>query len=168
MCSSDLISPSVHLKLGDISACWSFHGISCFNVVILVSDSIAGRVSAAPIRGLMVNMPIIMCRATTLERPSFEGVLALLLLLKSRRDNIPCRAARGLVKDVDDAAYSENRNKRVLVPSIIMARFVLTGSQQFGLLSGIMQSLAGRIGMNTLLPLSYAEIPTAQSKDLPD
>lgn len=42
-------------------------------------------------------------------------------------------------------------------------RFVLTGSQQFGLISGITQSLAGRVGMNTLLPLSYAEIPVGQS-----
>ncbi len=42
-------------------------------------------------------------------------------------------------------------------------RFVLTGSQQFGLLSGITQSLAGRVGMNTLLPLGYGEIPAGQS-----
>lgn len=41
-------------------------------------------------------------------------------------------------------------------------RFVLTGSQQFGLLSGITQSLAGRVGMNTLLPLGYSEIPAQQ------
>jgi hypothetical protein len=38
-------------------------------------------------------------------------------------------------------------------------RFVLTGSQQFGLLAGITQSLAGRVGMTRLLPLSLAEIP---------
>jgi len=38
-------------------------------------------------------------------------------------------------------------------------RFVLTGSQQFGLLAGITQSLAGRVGVTRLLPLSLAEIP---------
>jgi hypothetical protein len=38
-------------------------------------------------------------------------------------------------------------------------RFVLTGSQQFGLLAGITQSLAGRVGLTRLLPLSLAEIP---------
>jgi predicted AAA+ superfamily ATPase len=38
-------------------------------------------------------------------------------------------------------------------------RFVLTGSQQFGLMAGITQSLAGRAGMTTLLPLSLEEIP---------
>lgn len=38
-------------------------------------------------------------------------------------------------------------------------RFVLTGSQQFGLMAGITQSLAGRVGMTRLLPLSLSEIP---------
>jgi hypothetical protein len=39
-----------------------------------------------------------------------------------------------------------------------MGRFVLTGSQQFGLMDGITQSLAGRVGMLTLLPLAHAEL----------
>ncbi len=41
-------------------------------------------------------------------------------------------------------------------------RFVLTGSQQFGLMAGITQSLAGRAGMTTLLPLSLEEIPKGE------
>lgn len=40
-------------------------------------------------------------------------------------------------------------------------RFVLTGSQQFGLLSRITQSLAGRVGLVHLLPLSLAELDRA-------
>ena len=39
-----------------------------------------------------------------------------------------------------------------------MGRFVLTGSQQFGLMSGISQSLAGRSAFVELLPLSRAEL----------
>lgn len=39
--------------------------------------------------------------------------------------------------------------------------FILTGSQQFGLLSGITQSLAGRVGMVQLLPFSLAELDEA-------
>jgi len=39
--------------------------------------------------------------------------------------------------------------------------FVLTGSQQFGLLSGISQSLAGRVGMVQLLPFSINELAAA-------
>ncbi len=39
-----------------------------------------------------------------------------------------------------------------------MGRYILTGSQQFGLLSGITQSLAGRVGMVQLLPFSHGEL----------
>jgi hypothetical protein len=39
-------------------------------------------------------------------------------------------------------------------------RFILTGSQQFGLLSGISQSLAGRVGRLQLLPFSLDELST--------
>ena len=39
-------------------------------------------------------------------------------------------------------------------------RFILTGSQHFGLMAGISQSLAGRVGMTRLLPLSLSEAPT--------
>ncbi|MEO7854835.1 MAG: ATP-binding protein [Rubrivivax sp.] len=40
-----------------------------------------------------------------------------------------------------------------------MGRWVLTGSQQFGLMDGISQSLAGRVGLMTLLPLAQSELP---------
>ncbi len=39
-----------------------------------------------------------------------------------------------------------------------MGEFVLTGSQQFGLLSNITQSLAGRVGLVQLLPFSLQEL----------
>lgn len=39
-----------------------------------------------------------------------------------------------------------------------MGRFVLTGSQQFGLLSTITQSLAGRVGLVQLLPFALQEL----------
>lgn len=42
-------------------------------------------------------------------------------------------------------------------------RFILTGSQQFNLLAGITQSLAGRIGMTRLLPLQRAELKSASA-----
>jgi predicted AAA+ superfamily ATPase len=48
-----------------------------------------------------------------------------------------------------------------------MGRFVLTGSQQFGLLDGISQSLAGRVGMLTLLPLAHSELLAAQPPAAP-
>lgn len=44
-------------------------------------------------------------------------------------------------------------------------QFVLTGSQHFGLMAGITQSLAGRVGMTRLLPFSLEEIPEGQVGD---
>lgn len=43
-----------------------------------------------------------------------------------------------------------------------MGMFVLTGSQQFGLLSNITQTLAGRVGMVQLLPFSFSELRQAE------
>jgi predicted AAA+ superfamily ATPase len=43
-----------------------------------------------------------------------------------------------------------------------MGLFVITGSQQFGLLEAITQSLAGRVGLVELLPLSLSEIASTQ------
>lgn len=43
----------------------------------------------------------------------------------------------------------------------VPGRFVLTGSQQFGLLAGVTQSLAGRVGITRLLPLAFDELPAA-------
>jgi predicted AAA+ superfamily ATPase len=45
-------------------------------------------------------------------------------------------------------------------------RFILTGSQQFGLLAGVTQSLAGRVGMTRLLPLAATEIPAVGDRQL--
>ena len=45
-------------------------------------------------------------------------------------------------------------------------RFVLTGSQQFGLMAGVTQSLARRVGMTRLLPLALSELSQAPKKDL--
>ena len=42
--------------------------------------------------------------------------------------------------------------------------FIITGSQQFGLLSGITQSLAGRVALIELLPFSLSEIHQIQKK----
>ena len=41
----------------------------------------------------------------------------------------------------------------------VCGKFILTGSQQFGLRAGITQSLAGRVGMVELLPFAGEEIP---------
>jgi predicted AAA+ superfamily ATPase len=43
-----------------------------------------------------------------------------------------------------------------------MGAFVLTGSQQFGLMAGITQSLAGRVGSVQLLPFALYELTGAR------
>lgn len=43
-----------------------------------------------------------------------------------------------------------------------MGRYILTGSQQFGLFSNISQSLAGRVGMVQLLPFCHGELCAAK------
>lgn len=45
---------------------------------------------------------------------------------------------------------------------IIPGMFVLTGSQQFGLLTGITQSLAGRVGLIHLLPFTVNELSSVR------
>jgi hypothetical protein len=43
----------------------------------------------------------------------------------------------------------------------VPGRWILSGSQQFGLLAGVSQSLAGRAGVMRLLPLAFDELPAA-------
>jgi predicted AAA+ superfamily ATPase len=51
--------------------------------------------------------------------------------------------------------------QRILDEKRETGRFILTGSQQFGLLAGVSQSLAGRVGYLQLLPFSWREISAA-------
>ncbi len=45
-------------------------------------------------------------------------------------------------------------------------KFVLTGSSQFSLMKNITESLAGRIGLLTLLPYQYVEMPEQVNRDI--
>lgn len=47
-----------------------------------------------------------------------------------------------------------------------MGMFIITGSQQFGLMQSISQSLAGRIGMVQLLPLTLGEMRLSKHRPL--
>ncbi len=49
-----------------------------------------------------------------------------------------------------------------------MGKYVLTGSQNYLVLEKISQSLAGRVGIATLLPFSYEEISDHYSEELSD
>jgi uncharacterized protein len=56
---------------------------------------------------------------------------------------------------IDDARATKATKSR-------SAQWVLTGSQQFGLLSKVSQSLAGRVGLLQLLPFSLGELQLAK------
>jgi predicted AAA+ superfamily ATPase len=83
--------------------------------------------------------------------------------------------ARGFLKNYPDGAIIDEVQR---VPELLsyiqgivderrqMGMFILTGSQQFGLLEKITQSLAGRTALLELLPLSISEL--TNEKLLPD
>ena len=66
----------------------------------------------------------------------------------------PCTNARCL-------CYGNPISKRKVDADGRMGLYILTGSQQFGPLTGIRQSLAGRTAFVALLPFSFAELARA-------
>lgn len=78
---------------------------------------------------------------------------------------------RGLLSQFPEGAVLDEAQRVPLLFSYLQTHvdanmrpgmFVLTGSQQFGLLSGISQSLAGRVGLVQLLPFSISELKRAK------
>lgn len=79
---------------------------------------------------------------------------------------------RGFLSRLPDGAVLDEVQRAPEILSYLQTRidadgrmglFVLTGSQQFGLMSGITQSLAGRTAFIELLPFSIHELTAAQS-----
>ena len=102
---------------------------------------------------------------TTLARAAFPDKAYVSLENPDTRE-LATQDPRGFLnKYRDGAILDEVQNcpalfsylQEILDSSDKSGRFVLTGSQQFGLIEGITQSLAGRIAMVQLLPFSYHE-----------
>ncbi len=81
------------------------------------------------------------------------------------------RDPRGFLRQYPEGAVVDEAQRCPDLFSYIQTRvdedrrpgmFVLTGSQQFGLLAGITQSLAGRIGLFHLLPFALEELSAAR------
>ena len=77
---------------------------------------------------------------------------------------------RGFLNQFSDGAILDEVQRCPVLFSYLQTRvddrqqpgeFILTGSRQFGLLSGITQSLAGRAALLTLLPMTYDELQHA-------
>ena len=103
---------------------------------------------------------------TTLARQAFPALPYVNLEDPDTRDSALADPRRFLRRFHAGAIFDEVQRAPQLLSYLLgivdaaptMGRYVLTGSQQFGLMSGITQSLAGRVGMLTLLPLVRAEM----------
>jgi predicted AAA+ superfamily ATPase len=82
---------------------------------------------------------------------------------------------RGFLRNLPDGAILDeaqrvpplfNYLQQVLDETAGTGKFILTGSNNFGMLENISQSLAGRIGYLELLPFSYPEIKKIPGYDL--
>jgi predicted AAA+ superfamily ATPase len=82
---------------------------------------------------------------------------------------------RGLLSSYPDGLILDEAQRSPLIFSylqsfvdddLVPGKYILTGSQQFGLMSGITQSLAGRVGLVQLLPFAMDELKNADK--LPD
>ncbi len=109
---------------------------------------------------------------TTLARTAFPQLPHVNLEDPDTRDLALADPRRFLARFEQGAILDEVQRAPVLLSYLLgladasaqMGRFVLTGSQQFGLMDGISQSLAGRVGLLTLLPLSQAELAAARPR----
>ena len=108
---------------------------------------------------------------TTLARSAFSHLPYVNLEDPDTRDLALADPRRFFARHADGAILDEVQRAPQLMAYLLgiadaapaMGRWVLTGSQQFGLMDGIGQSLAGRVGLLTLLPLAHAELPNAVS-----
>lgn len=85
------------------------------------------------------------------------------------RDFFENDPAAFMAQHQNQVIFDEAQKVPMLFPYIKMAvdndrqhygKFILTGSSQFHLMEEITESLAGRIGLLSLLPLQFSEIPT--------
>ena len=103
---------------------------------------------------------------TTLARMTFPDKPYVTLESPDERERAVSDPRRFLARFPDGCIFDEIQR----VPSLfsylqenidehpVVGRFILTGSQQFGMMENISQTLAGRIGMLTLLPFSMTEL----------
>jgi predicted AAA+ superfamily ATPase len=130
------------------------------------------RTAAAALRRLARHYPVVALTGprqsgkTTLARATFPRKPYVSLEDPDRRDFAERDPLRFLAQYPRGAVLDEAQRASELfsyLQSVVdedrtPGRFVLTGSQQFGLLSRISQSLAGRVGLLHLLPFSLDEL----------
>jgi uncharacterized protein len=135
------------------------------------------RCAAATLARLAQGFPIIAITGprqsgkTTLARAAFADLPYVNLEDPDTRELALADPRRFLARYVAGGIFDEVQRAPALMSYLLgvadaaphMGRFVLTGSQQFGLMDGIGQSLAGRVGLLTLLGLAQPERPDRDS-----
>lgn len=129
------------------------------------------RHAAATLQQLAAGFPVLAITGprqsgkTTLARAVFADLPYINLEDPDTRELALSDPRRFLARHAEGAILDEAQRAPALLSYLLgiadaatrMGRWVLTGSQQFGLMDGIGQSLAGRVGMLTLLPLAWRE-----------
>jgi predicted AAA+ superfamily ATPase len=139
------------------------------------ADFVILRMAEKALRSLAAGFPIVSVTGprqsgkTTLVRATFPG-LAYLSLEDPDSLELATSDPRGFLHLYRDGLVIDEAQRAPKLFSYLQTlsdenprpgRFVLTGSQQFGLLSRISQSLAGRVGIIQLLPFSIRELDAA-------
>jgi hypothetical protein len=139
------------------------------------------RRAAVTLQRLALGFPVLAITGprqsgkTTLARAAFPALPHVNLEDPDTRELALADPRRFLARHAGGAILDEVQRAPALLSYLLgvadaapqMGRWVLTGSQQFGLLGGISQSLAGRAGMLTLLPLAQAELANAGAGSVP-
>ena len=133
------------------------------------------RAAAATVRKLAGYYPVVALTGprqagkTTLARAVFPSKPYVSLEDLDVREFVESDPRRFLAQYADGAIFDEVQRCPTLFSYLQtnvdedgrVGRFILTGSQHFGLLSGISQTLAGRVGLVHLLPFSARELALA-------
>lgn len=123
-------------------------------------DSLARRMPAVAVTGPRQSGKTTLCRAAfpQLEYVSLEPLDVRDFAVSDPRGFLARYRSGAVLDEVQRAptlfSYLQEELDRDPTPG----RFILTGSQHFGLTEAITQSLAGRIGLLHLLPLSLDEV----------
>jgi hypothetical protein len=130
------------------------------------------RLAAPTLRSLARGFPVVAITGprqsgkTTLARSTFPDLPHVNLEDPDTRDLALSDPRRFFARHAQGAVLDEVQRAPQLMSYLLgladaaraMGRWVLTGSQQLGLMDGITQSLAGRAGLLTLLPLAQPEL----------
>ncbi|MDA0838322.1 MAG: ATP-binding protein [Planctomycetota bacterium] len=130
------------------------------------------RVSEELLERLKRNFPVIavtgprqsgkttLCRSFFKDKAyvSFENPDVLERVTDDPRGFLASHAEGAILDEVQRRPQILSYLQQIVDEDPTPGRFVLTGSQQFGLMSGITQTLAGRVGTLELLPFSHAEL----------